>query len=221
MGLGNDVVARRMAARGRVVGPLGDYLAPLPNQIIATRGDTAQGPLTSPTVAPASQCTDTVSCLQQILAMLQRMPVAFSQEFRTRFIIQPRESVAFVVPGETTSVSAGAAQAIASFKMNENFTGFLTAIGVNVTPISSIANVAWQLRVNGNVHPNFNNQIFAASTLATPLPFAFELIQNRTVQLVAINKSGGPLDISGVLVGWTEFMASYKSYGGSPQSGIA
>jgi hypothetical protein len=219
--LGNNIVTqRRILARGAVTGPLGDYVATLPNQVIRTKGDSQGGPVTSPTVqAPAA--TDTTSQLQQIVALLQRLPVALSNEFRTRFIMPPRESVSFIVPGENIAVPKTVPTVIAAFQMNANFSGFLTHIGVNVNPVGAFSSVAFQLRVNGNIHPNFSNLIFAAPTLQTPLPFPFELIQQRTVQLEAINNSGGTLDISAVLIGWTEFMASYKPYGSAPQSGIA
>ena len=217
----NDVVRRRIQARGGVLGPLGDYIETLPNQVIMTTGAKGvQGPTTSPTIPPTAP-TDNNSLLQQIVALLQRMPVALSDEFRTRFIVQPREAVAFAVPGENIAVPPMVPTIIASFKLADKFTGFLTHIGVNVDPSGEFPNISFQLRVNNNIHPNFSNQIFAASTLSTPIPFALELVQSRTVSLVAINSGPGTTDVSALLVGWTEFMAAYKTYGSSPQSGIA
>lgn len=222
MGLGNDVVARRIQARGGLTGPLGDYAAALPNRVVMTREDGPRGPLTSPTVAPAA-ATDEISLLMQIRDLLSRMPVSLSDEFRTRFIVQPRESVSFIVPGTNLALPAdGQPYAIAAFQMNQGFTGFLTHVGVNVSPSGGFPGITWQIRVNNNIHPNFANRVFSASTIATPIPFAFELVQSRTVQLVAINAiGGGAVDVAGVLVGWTEFMADYKRYGAAPQSGIA
>ncbi len=218
MGVDNDAVLRRKFARTR---QLGDYVAALPNQVISTRGIAQRGPLTSPTI-PAAAPTDSNSLLQQIAALLSNLPVALSDEFRTRFIMQPRESVSFLVPGENTSVAnSGQPVAIVSFKVNQNFTGFLTHVGVNVSPSGGFPSIAWQIRVNNSVHPNFANRVFSVSNMSTPYPFALELVQNRTITLYAINTGSGSLDVSGVLLGWTEFLADYKPYGTSSQSGIA
>ena len=217
----NDVARRRIIARGAVLGPLGDYIETLPNQVLSTQGAKGiQGPTTSPTVE-APPATDTASQLQQIVALLQRLPQSLSDEFRMRFIIQPRESVAFIVPGENIAVPVTTPTIIASFQLSARFTGFLTGVGVNVHPAGEFPNIQFQLRVGNNIHPNFSNRVFAVSTLATPIPFALELIQGRTVNLVAINNGPGTVDVSGILIGWTEFMASYKRYGSAPQSGIA
>src|SRR5208282_4772751 len=94
---------------------------------------------------------------------------------------------------------------IAAFQVNNSFGGFLTNVGVNVKPAGEFPNVVFQIKVGKTIHPNFSNRIFSVSTLATPIPFALELIQNRTVQLIAINYGVGTVDVSGVLVGWTEF----------------
>ncbi|NDQ57334.1 MAG: hypothetical protein GZ088_09715 [Acidipila sp.] len=213
----NSAVLARARARAGVR-PLGDYPADLPNRVMITQDLSDKGPVTSPTVQ-APLPTDDNSFLRQIRDLLSRMPTALSDEFRTRFIIQPRETWSFIAPGGPVSVGVGAAVAVVDQKIGENFAGFLTAVGVQASA-AALANIMWQIRINGSIHPLFSNRVFNASNLATPIPFAMELTQSSRVQLVALNGGGAPVDVSGVLVGWTELLQSYKRYGSTPQSGI-
>jgi len=101
------------------------------------------------------------------------------------------------------------------------FTGVITGVGVNVIPAGAFADVIWQIRVNGAVHPLFANRVYSASTLSNPDLFPFEIPQNRTVQLVAINNGIVPVSVAGKLVGYTEYLTEYKKYGSVSASGIA
>lgn len=221
----NVVVARRMAARAsgksvspRVLNSLGDYPASLPNQVIVTTGLEERGPRTAPTELPPASM-DPTQILADIRDLLGRMPAALSDEFRTRFVIQPRESVPFAVPAGPVTVAPAASVAIVQVQISERYCGYLTGVGIGgASP--TLANVRWQIRISNAVSPKFNNIVFAVSNLATPLPFTMEITQNSLVQLVAANGNAGPVDLSGVLVGWTEFMSTNKSYGASPASGI-
>lgn len=219
----NSSVIRRMQARGGQIGALGDYVSSLPNRILTTGPGTPLGPISSPTVLPPQASNDPTATLAEIRDLLRNMPFALSTEFRTRFILHPRESMSFIVPGEVNPLPAGpgAAVAVAQFQMNEQFTGFLEYVGVNVIPAGAFTNVTWQIRINGNIHPNFNNRVFNASTISTPLAFPLELVQSRTVQLVAVNNGGVPLDVQGVLVGFTEILTDAKRYGSTPAAGVA
>lgn len=222
----NSAMVRRGMSKknGQQPGALGEYFNDIYYRTYMVRGSAGQGgvmgPLTSPTIQ-GPVVDDQLSLLRNIRDLLLFMPNALSDEWRTRFIMQPRESISFVTGGASVAVPAGTAVAVVSELIDERFTGFLTHVGVDVISNGAFPDIIWQIRINGAIHPKFANKIFFANTLATPYPFAFELCQARTVQLVAINTSGVPVNVAGVLVGWTEFMSSFKTYGSSPQSGIA
>lgn len=223
----NGAVLRRMQNRARrspsasvglLPNTMGDYPAELPNRILTTKGVEQLGPITAPTVAPANSD----DLLQQIRDLLLRMPQSLSMEARTRFPVQPRESVSFINPSDVINVPAGTAVAICTQQIDQMFSGFLTHVGVAAAP-GNLPFITWQIRINGAVHPKFGvngNAIFSAPTLSTPLPFLFELIQNTQVSLVAINNGVGAIDVSGILLGWSEFLSTFKTFGTSPQSGI-
>lgn len=228
----NEAYLRRSQARGNatphVLGSakqngLGEYVTDLRYRTLQTRGADGQGniggPLSYP-VIPAAQEMSVQGWLQRIAFLLEQLPMAMSLEWRTRFIMQPRESLSFLVGSGDVSVPAGAAVAIVTETTDERFTGFLTDVGMNVIAPGSFSSIVWQIRVNGAIHPKFANRVFSASSLSTLYPFAFELSQSRTVQLVAINTAGVPITVQGVMAGWTEFMADFKSYGSSPATGV-
>jgi hypothetical protein len=226
----NSAVLRRMKARasaspagsvGMLPNTMGDYPAELPNRVLTTKGIEQLGPVTAPTVAPPAN-DQLLATIQEMRDLLIRLPQALSMEARTRFIVQPRESVSFIQPSDVISVPAGTAVAICTVQINPMFAGFLTGVGVSAAA-GNLPNLTWQIRINGAIHPKFGTNgsaIFAASNLATPLPFAFELIQNTQVSLVVLNSAGAAIDVAGVLVGWSEFLSTFKRYGTSPQSGI-
>jgi hypothetical protein len=222
----NSALARRAAGNknGQGAGALGEYFNDMYYRTLTVRGSAGQGgvmgPLTAPTIM-GPQVEDQLSLLRNIRDLLLFMPQAFSNEWRERFIVQPRESISFVTGSPSVTVPASSAVAVVSELIDERFTGFLTNVGVNVIAGGAFSDVIWQIRINGAIHPKFANKVFFASTLASPYPFAFELCQARTLQLVAINTLAVPVQVAGVLVGWTEFMSTFKNYGSSPQSGIA
>jgi len=205
--------------RGGPPGALGDYPADLPNRILVTKGLVQAGPLTAPTEIPPPPNTE-LSALLEIRDMLSRLPYAMQDEWRTRFQMVPREAVSFMAPGGTTTVGIGAAVAIATQQFPELQTGWLTKIGVSVVPAGSFADVVWQLRFDGAIHPQFFNRVFASSSLSTPIDFPCEVVQSRLVQLVAINTGAVPIDAAGILVGFMELMTTNKRYGASPTTGI-
>lgn len=223
----NSAVLRRMQQRGqrngqsvigRIPNTMGDYPAELPNRVLVTQGIGEKGPISSPAVSPASND----DLLQQIRDLIMRLPSAISLEWRTRFIKQPRETVSFINPSGPVAVAPGAAVAVATQKVDQMFTGFLTHVGIGA-PAGSLANIIWQIRINDAIDPKFGtngNAVFAASNLSTPIPFALELIQNTKVSIVAINTGGAPVDVSAVLVGWVEFLSTNKQYGTSPSGPV-
>jgi len=216
----------RAAANPGQAGALGDYPAELPHRVVSTKGGAGQvggrGPVNAP-IIPAPSGETTTDLLRQIRDLLQRMPQAMSLEWRTKFIMTPREAISFIAPTAFVNVLAGAANAVAvtTQTVQERFTGFLTHVSVATNPVGAANNVVWQLRINGAVHPEFANRVFAVNNLGTPMPFWLELTQARTVQLVAINNNAVPVTCAAVLVGWTEFMSDYKPFGAAPATGIA
>lgn len=225
----NRVIAQRIAQQAVARGNLGDYPAALPHRVLATKGSAGQeggaidgglGPVTAPVIRGEREMT-ALDYLREIRDLLRRLPQSMSLEFRTKFPMVPREAISFVATSGSVALPAGTAVAVVSQTVNERFSGFVTRVGVNVVPAGSFGSVLWQIRVNGNIHPSFFNRVFSTSTLNDPDDFIFEIIQSRTVELVAINTGAVPLTVQGKLVGWTEFLTDNKSYGGQPASGVA
>jgi len=224
----NSALLRRLAVNvdheGEQKGALGDYPSELHHRVVGTKGGAGQqggrGPMSSP-VIEGPKPEDSNSLLKQIRDLLQRMPGALSLEARTAFSIAPREAISFISPSIFVNVGPAAAVAVATQTVQERFTGYLTAVGIGTAPVGALPNITWQIRIDGAIHPEFSNRLFAVNNLATPIPFQFELTQARTVQLVAINGGGAIVTCAGVLVGWTEYMSTYKPYGSSPATGIA
>lgn len=233
----NSAIRRKMAAQGgnRVpdglngLGAFGDYPAVLPYRVLSTKGgagqqggalDQAWGPVTAPTI-PGEDPDSQLGLLRDIADYLRRLPEAMLLALRTQLVLTPREAVSFIALSGTVSIPAGAAVAVVSQAIQPRFAGFITKVGVSVLPTGSFPDITWQLRVNGAIHPEFSNRIFSASTLGDPDDFVLELVQGRTVQLVAMNTSGVAIDVQGKLVGWTEFLTDNKPYGSSSMAGIS
>lgn len=234
----NSAIRRKLAAKGQRpgspgvpvnLGAFGEYPAALPYRVLSTKGGAGQqggaigegwGPVTAPTV-PGEEPDDSLRLLHDISEYLRRLPEAMLAALRTQLVLTPREAVSFIAMSGTVSVGAGAAVAVVSQAIQPRFAGFLTKVGVNVLPTGSFPDITWQIRVNGAIHPEFSNRIYSSGNLNTPDDFALELVQGRTVQLVAINTSPVAVDVQGKLVGWTEFLTDNKSYGGSSMAGIS
>jgi len=224
----NTNMLRRIRANGvkrQANKPLGDYIQDLPFRVMEARGGAGQegtglGPLSAPVALGPELGLSTEQLLKLLLDQLRRLPQLFSLEWRTRFPMQPRESISFLTPTVSVAVPALTAVVVVSQIIPERYSGFITNVGVNVTPPASFPNITWQVRVNGAIHPEFANRIFMANTLATPMPFLMELTQARTVELVAINTAAAAITVQGVLAGWTEFLSDFKPYGSSPAGGV-
>jgi hypothetical protein len=221
----NSELRRRQMIVGRgPATPLGDYSAELPHRVLYTKGGAGQegglGPLSSPVIEGPEADTE-LSYLRQIRDLLYRLPFALSSEWRTKFIMPPRESISFLTSAYWVNVAAGAAVVVASQTVQQNYTGFIQGVGVGCNPFGSLTDIIWQIRVNGSVHPEFSNRVFAVNTMSVPLPFNFEMLQSRTYDLVAINNGVALITCAGILTGWTEAMSDYKMYGSSPATGIA
>lgn len=212
----NSLFRRRQAARGR---PLGDYQDPLYYRAIKTTGG-AEGPLSYPAV-PGDVIGNTVEDkLDELIRLLTDLPQRLSLEARTRFSIEPREITPFIATNNVVALPANGSVAVATFVLGERYTGFLTAVGTTVLPPGAAGNVGWDVRISGFIHPNYDKLIFTQNTLSTPIPFEVELTQSTTVSLVANELAGVATSVGGILVGWTEFMSTYKPYGAESASGL-
>jgi len=214
-------LARQRQLRGQR--GLADYESDLYNRVLPPTGDAnAKGGGIMP-IQPAAVASGTLTqeqMIQEIVALLQTMPAAMSLNFRQNFAVEPRERLPFIATAAPTTLGAGATATIVSQLVDEKFGGMLTNIGVGVEPPGSFSSIKWYLKVNGSTHPKFSGLIFNANTLATPLLFSFEICSSRTVELVAENVGLGAINVSGLLVGWTEFLSENKGYGYTPSSGI-
>ena len=198
---------------------LGDYQDPLYYRAFKTTGG-AEGPLSYP-VIPGDIVGNTVEDkLDELIRLLSDLPQRQSLEMRTRFSMEPREITPFIATNNIVALPAGGTVAVATFALNERFTGFLTHVGTAVVPAGAAGNVGWDVRISGFVHPNFDKLIFTQNTLATPIPFEFEVTQSTIISLVANELAGVPTNVGGILVGWTEFMSLYKPYGAESASGL-
>lgn len=219
-----ELLKRQAIARRGQAGPLGDYPAELPHRVLSTKGGAGQmggrGPLSSP-VVEGPQVETELGYLSQLCDLIYRLPQAMSNEWRTKFIMPPRESISFLTSAYWVDVAAGAAVVVASQTVQQNYTGFIQYLGIGANPLGGLTNITWQIRVNGFVHPEFSNRVFAANTLGNPLMFNLEMLQSRTYDVVAINGGGALISCAGIMVGWTEQMSDYKMYGSSPATGIA
>jgi len=218
----NSLVRRQLQNR-RPQHPqsMGDYMDPLNYQTFRTHGGEPPGPLAYPT-KPGDIVGEGVEAkLDELIRLLRSLPRSLSLEFRTKFPIQPRESVPFLATQAYVAVPAGATRTVASFALPERYAGFLTHVGTRVVPAGSSADIAWDvLIVRDKVHINYDKLVFEQDTLDTPLPFLFELTQSSTVNLQCTNNGLVPVDVGGLLQGWTEFLHSYKPYGAESASGI-
>lgn len=214
----------KQAGQPKGLGAMDDYIDPLYWRSFDTQGDAGpggeRGPVSAPIIA-APEDESEIGLLRSIRDLLYNLPQAMSLEWRTRFIVRPRESISFLAPSPNVTIAAGAAVAVVRQTIQERFTGFLTDVGIAAFPDSALTDLTWQIRINGNIHPEFADRVFSANNLSTLHPFFFELTQARTLELVAINTGGAPIVTAGVLAGYTEYMSDYKPYGASPAAGIA
>ena len=91
-----------------------------------------------------------------------------------------------------------------SLKVPEGYFGILTHVGCMVAPNGAFQDVKWQLCSSGDADPYFMPEanVFAASTLATPLVFYKVFPSGRNIEIKAQNNSIGAIDVSAVLVGY-------------------
>jgi hypothetical protein len=166
--------------------------------------------------------------LKDIRNLLIHLPEMLVLATRTHFLLQPREGIPWAVPSGSVVLAGviGATVDVATFTMDERFTGALTGVGVNVIPPGSFPDVTWDLLMgtgpNRTVIPGFSARTFGQNTYQQPNPFLFEITQSRTITLRATNAVAVAALVQGIILGWREFMGAsdYKGYGASPATGI-
>jgi hypothetical protein len=228
----NTVMRRKLASMQqapRGPRPLGDLPADLTYRVLSTKGGAGQeggaadgqwGPVTAP-VLPGEQPETELSLLREIRDLLLHLPEATLLTMRTQLVLAPREAVSFIALSGTVNIVPGAAAVVVTQAIPPRSAGFLTKVGVNVLGAGNFPDISWQIRQGGTVHNEFSNRIYSAANLNTPDDFILELVQGRTLELIATNAGGVPIDVQGKLVGWMEFLTDNKPYGGASMSGIA
>lgn len=147
---------------------------------------------------------------------------AMVREFRKQLLLPARDASFFVAQNASgsTTVAAGALVIVASFRLSERYAGGLLGVGVNVVAPGSFSSIAWTLRSQGFVHPGFQNLVFTESTMQVPLPFKMELLNGRSIELLAKNNAAVGVDVAGMLLGYQEELTTWKQWGSTPASGV-
>jgi hypothetical protein len=203
---------------------LNDYSATLPRQTVTIQRPA--GPLVTPLVGPKESqqkgVAEVVDRLDRMIKVLQLMPEAIQAQFRKSYLESGRDQQAFcVTPSASVALAGFATATVLSFTVRNNFEGAILSMGFNVTPITSLQDVKWYLKINGNlVHPGFDGVTFFSSEIARHVPFQYELLQNRTVSIVAQNTLVNPITVDARLSGYTAYLAEWKRWGDAPKSGL-
>lgn len=144
------------------------------------------------------------------------------RQFRTQMLLPSRDQSSFIATTPTgyVNIAAGAITTVASFRLSERYSGGLLQVGVNVAPPGSFGSVKWSIRSQGFIHSGYQNLVFVANTLATPLRFQMEILNGRSIDLVAQNAGDIGVDVAGVLIGYQEELTEWKHFGSQPASGV-
>lgn len=198
-------------------GGLGDYPANLPYRVILTKGGQAFGQ----TVAPIEQEEETCTLLD-ICKLLKAMPWMMVMEARKQLMLPGRDAQYFIKQsvGAITVPTSGAVTQVVEYSSTEKFGGALLGVGAQVITLGAADSISWTLRVNGQVHPDFAGVVLNTPTTQMPLQFKMELVQGRTIELIAQSSNAAPVLVTGYLLGFTEFLTESKEWGTSPSSGI-
>lgn len=192
------------------------YGRTLPAQGGISAGGYSPGPIVAPITPPSAPPT-----LEGLIELLTRLPSDLMSQWRTSFIQQPRETVPILETVSEVSIpTGGALTTVVSKTIPDQFVGFITHIGMNVIAPGVFPDISWSVLANNGVHPSFSAKKIFVNTLATPYPFAFEVIQGRTISIQASNANANAVLVDAVLVGWMERMDESKPYGAQPASGI-
>jgi hypothetical protein len=200
---------------------LGDVGARLPRRTMTI--ERPQGPLQVPITAPEQEQGDLLSRLDRIIKLLESAPEETMRQFRKGYMTGGRDQQHFCDTAAAT-IPGGAPTALVTvltFTVNDNFEGAIQSFGFNTTPVSALQDIKWSLRVDNNlIHPGFDRRIFYSEAIAQNVPFEYELLQRRTIEILATNTSAVDIDVDVRVSGYQAYMSEWKKWGTSPQSGI-
>jgi hypothetical protein len=147
-----------------------------------------------------------LTVLQRLKDLTYALGRTIGTEVIDNLLVPTRDSKMFIIPGTVTLVpvgSGGGITTIASLIVPEGYMGVVTDIGLQVNPAGGYPDVTWQVASSGDPDPYFApNGVFAASTLSTPFKYSKVFPSQRTMQLRALNSSAGPLEVSGLMMGF-------------------
>jgi hypothetical protein len=198
---------------------LRDYSATLPRQVRTI--ERPKGPLQTPIVGPQVDKT-ILDRLDRIVKLLQGMPEANVAMFRKSYLTGGRDQQAFCTTGTVpVPFAVLVPTVVVTFVVKDNFEGAITSLGFNTTPGTSIQDIQWSLRINGTlIHPGLQNAIFYSTALANNVPFDYELLQKRTIEILAFNTSAAIINVDARISGYEAYMSEWKKWGTAPQSGL-
>lgn len=192
----------------------------LPNSNLQYRVLTAQRGALGPLNSPIESAKKQDASLSDILEMLKAMPFMIWNEYRLQLMMPGREALPFSVVTPNVSVAAAATGQVATFNVNERFAGAIMRIGAQIDPPSAFSDLDWFLRINGAIHPGFQQLQLPSGSIANPIEFKTEITQRSTVDLLVTNNGAMAVVVSAILMGYTELLDNTKSWGTSPKSGI-
>jgi hypothetical protein len=198
---------------------LGDVATTLPRRTMTI--ERPQGPLITPITAPIEQAGSVIDRLDRIIRLLQSMPEDNMRQFRKSYLAGGRDQQSFcdtatvLIPAFTTGTS------VLKFVVNDNFEGAILSMGFHTNPDTALNDIAWSLRIDNNlIHPGFQDRVFYSTELASNVPFEYELLQKRTIEIIAANTSAVNVNVDVRISGYQAYMAEWKKWGNAPQSGI-
>lgn len=202
---------------------LNDYSAALPRRTFTH--ERPAGPLQTPIIPqrePADKgLPEAVDRLDRMIKLLQNMPEAIQAQFRRSYLEGGRDQQAFCFTGTATILAGALLSPVLTFTVRDNFEGAIKSIGFNTNPGTSIQDILWSLRINNTlIHPGLDNTIFYSTEIARDVPFPYELLQNRTIEILASNTSLVDVDVDVRVSGYQSYMSEWKQWGSSPQSGL-
>lgn len=199
------------------MGTMNDYPADLPNRVMRAGGPT--GPLTNPIQRPSNDNKSAQEALNLLNQQVKSLPADLALMWRKTFVVPSREQIPLLVTAAPTQVTANKVTVVTT-TIDQKFGGFLTHVGVSATPGGVMSSLQWSLEFDGQPHAKFTNLVFNANYLSPPLPWQIELISGKKVSLVVTQPGGTvPVDVCGILIGWTEYLSTYKPYGLKAASG--
>jgi hypothetical protein len=198
---------------------LGDVATSLPRRTMTI--ERPKGPLITPITAPQEQAGSIIDRLDRIIRLLQAAPEETMRQFRKSYLQGGRDAQSFCDTATAVIPAGGSLVPVLTFVVNDNFEGAILSMGLHTNPDTALSDIEWSLRVDNNlIHPGFDRRIFYSTELAANVPFEYELLQKRTIELLATNTSLLNITVDVRLSGYQSYLAEWKKWGNAPQSGI-